>query len=55
MPYTIDPLSIQFTETRHGVNATARILFDGKKVGTVDAILNKRIEPTGDRNRRAWF
>ena len=35
MPYTIDPLSIQFTETRHGVNATARILFDGKKVGTI--------------------
>ncbi|MDR5763440.1 hypothetical protein [Caballeronia sp. LZ035] len=35
MPYTIDPLSIQFTETRHGINATARILLDGKKVGTI--------------------
>jgi hypothetical protein len=35
MPYTIDLLSIQFTETRHGVNATARILLDGKKVGTI--------------------
>jgi hypothetical protein len=35
MPYSIDPLSIQFTETRHGVNATARILFDGRKVGTI--------------------
>jgi hypothetical protein len=35
MPYTIDPSSIQFTETRHGVNATALILRDGKKVGTI--------------------
>jgi hypothetical protein len=35
MPYVIDPSSIQFTETRHGVNATARILLDGKKVGTI--------------------
>jgi hypothetical protein len=35
MPYTIEPSSIQFTETRHGVNATARILLDGKKVGTI--------------------
>ncbi|WP_053572304.1 hypothetical protein [Caballeronia cordobensis] len=35
MSYTIDPLSIQFTQTRHGVNATARILLGRKKVGTI--------------------
>lgn len=36
MTYTIDPFSIQFTETRRGINATARILCDGKHVGTIN-------------------
>lgn len=35
MIYTIDPFSIQFTETRRGVNATAKILLDGKPIGTI--------------------
>ncbi|CAL8481108.1 hypothetical protein [Caballeronia sp. S22] len=35
MPYSIDPVSIQLSETSHGVNATARILLDGRAVGTI--------------------
>lgn len=36
MSHTIDPFSIQFTQTRHGVNATAKIVLDRKWVGVVN-------------------
>ncbi|MCE4547741.1 MULTISPECIES: hypothetical protein [unclassified Caballeronia] len=36
MTYTIDPLSIEFTETRRGVNATAKILREGQRIGTIN-------------------
>lgn len=41
MTYTIDPFSIQFTETRRGFNATGKILLDGKVVGTINDIAEK--------------
>ncbi|WP_321794754.1 hypothetical protein [Caballeronia sp. J97] len=41
MTYTIDPFTIQFTETRRGVNATAKILLDGQVVGTIDDIAER--------------
>jgi hypothetical protein len=36
MTYTIDPLSIEFTETRRGVNATAKFLREGQRIGTIN-------------------
>ncbi|BCQ29113.1 hypothetical protein NK8_73030 (plasmid) [Caballeronia sp. NK8] len=41
MTYTIDPFSIQFTETRRGFNATGKILLDGKVVGTINDFAEK--------------
>lgn len=36
MAYTIDPFSIRFTETRHGVNATAKILRNEVAIGVIN-------------------
>ncbi|SAK81649.1 hypothetical protein AWB78_03934 [Caballeronia calidae] len=41
MTYTIDPLSIEFTETRRGVNATAKILREGQCIGTINDVAER--------------
>ncbi|SAK93446.1 hypothetical protein AWB75_06673 [Caballeronia catudaia] len=57
MTYTIDPLSIEFTETRRGVNATAKILRGGQRIGTINDFAERIVTDvffTSEQERAAF-